>query len=176
MKDIDWSQVLLPETPLLEIFVRGTVVYLALFILLRFVIRREAGSLGVTDFLVLVLLADAAQNAMGDDYRSISDGLVLICTIVFWSYLLDWLAFRYPGWRRFVKPPRVKLVEDGHLLARNLAHEKITDEELLGEIRHHGCDDLSQVRAAYIESDGMISVIVGSGRAQGRTHKNRGVD
>ncbi|WP_346674062.1 YetF domain-containing protein [Nannocystis sp. SCPEA4] len=176
MQDIDWSKVLLPETPLLEMFVRGTVVYLALFFLLRFVIKREAGALGVTDFLVLVLLADAAQNALGDDYQSISDGLMLIGTIVFWSYLLDSLAFHYPRWRRFVKPPRVQLVADGRLLGRNLAHERITEEELLGEIRHHGCDDLSQVRAAYIESDGMISVIVGAGRSQRRSHKNRGID
>ena len=60
-----------------------------MFALLRFVLKREAGTLAITDLLVVVLIADAAQNAMADDYRSVPDGLLLVATIVFWSYALD---------------------------------------------------------------------------------------
>src|SRR5690606_22918530 len=72
----DWESILMPSTPLVEILVRGSLVYLALFALLRFVLKRETGTLGTTDLLVIVLLADAAQNALADDYTSIPDGII----------------------------------------------------------------------------------------------------
>lgn len=61
----------MPDGPVLEIIVRGTVTYLALFTLLRIILRREAGNLGITDMLVIVLLADASQNAMAGGYNSL---------------------------------------------------------------------------------------------------------
>ena len=159
MFDVDWQSVLLPDAPVAEIVVRGTVMYLALFFLLRFVLRREAGALGITDLLVIVLLADAAQNAMAGEYQSITDGLVLVVTIVAWSYVLDWLSFKSSFFRRVIRPPRVLLVRDGRALPDALEREKISMDELMGEVRTHGIDDLGRVRRAYIESDGMISVI-----------------
>ena len=162
MNDVDWAHVLMPGTPLLEIFVRGSLMYLALFALLRFVLRRETGSLGITDLLVIVLVADAAQNGMADDYRSVPDGLLLVATIVGWSHVLNLLAYRYPMWRKIIQPPRVQLVRDGHVLRNNLGHEKITEQELLAEIHSHGCENVADVRAAWIEPDGMVSVIKAS--------------
>ncbi len=88
----DWSSIFLPNTPLLEIFIRGTVVYLGIFLLLRLILKRETASIGVTDILVIVLLADAGQNAMADDYRSLPDGLLLVAVIIFWGYALDWIG------------------------------------------------------------------------------------
>ena len=72
--NVNWHDVFVPDTPLLEIFVRGTIVYLAIFALLRFVLTRQSGNLGVTDLLVIVLIADAAQNAMASEYKSVPDG------------------------------------------------------------------------------------------------------
>jgi len=54
---------LLPEIPL-ELVLRGSLIYLALFALLRIVLKREAEAMGITDLLVVVLIADAAQSAM----------------------------------------------------------------------------------------------------------------
>lgn len=156
---LDFAQMLVPDEPLLEIFVRGTLIYLGLFAMMRFLAKREAGSLGVTDLLVVVLIADAAQNGMAGDYRSISDGLILVAIIIGWSYLLDALAFRSPWWRKVLRHPSVQLVRDGRILRGNLEREMITEQELLGEIRAHGVDELRMVHAAYMESDGTISVI-----------------
>ena len=72
---IDWKAVFVPTVSLLEIVLRGTLVYLLLFFVLR-VLRREAGALGISDLLVVVLIADAAQNAMGSEYKSVTEGAV----------------------------------------------------------------------------------------------------
>src|SRR6476659_11237048 len=121
-----WRDAFAPDTPLLEIFLRGSVMYLALFGLLRGVLNRQAGNVGVTDLLVVVLIADAAQNAMASDYKSVPDGLVLVATIVFWSYTLDWLAYHFPTLRRLIHPPPLELIRDGKVIRRNLQRELIT--------------------------------------------------
>lgn len=159
----DWSEVLAPETPLLEILVRGTLVYLALFLMLRVVLKRETAGMGVTDLLVVVLIADAAQNAMANDYRSVPDGLLLVAVIIFWAYALDWLGYRFPALQNVLHPSALPLVKDGQLLQRNLRRELVTRDELMSSLRLHGVDDLSAVRVAYMESDGRISVLVKQG-------------
>src|SRR5687768_5068840 len=116
---VDWAALLAPRVPLLETLLRGSLVYLALFLLLRFVLRREAGTLGIADLLVVVLIADAAQNAMAAEYSSITDGVLLVGTIVFCAYALDWLAFRFPLFDRLVNAPPRPLVRRGRMLLRN---------------------------------------------------------
>lgn len=155
---IDWRAVFTPTINVAEIFLRGTVIYLFLFFVLR-LLRRGAGALGISDFLVIVLIADAAQNAMASDYKSITEGLLLVGTIVFWDYLLDWLSYRFPRMHRVLRPKPLLLVEDGQLQRRNLKEEMITKEELMGQLREQGIEDIAEVRKCYLEADGQISVI-----------------
>ncbi len=164
---VDWAKTFLPDTPLLEIFLRGTLTYLALFFLLRVVLKRESGGLGVTDLLVVVLIADAAQNAMADDYTSIPDGILLVATIVFWSYALNWLGYRFPCIERYVHPQPLPLIKNGQMLHRQMREELITAEELRSQLRLQGVDDPATVKAAYMEGDGRVSVIKQDGNSNG---------
>lgn len=161
---VDWHETFIPSTPILETIIRGSVVYLALFVLLRLVLKRESGGVGITDLLVIVLIADAAQNAMAGGYTSIPDGLLLVATIVGWDYTLNRLAFGFAPVRRFVHPWPLRLVEDGRLLTENMRREHITEEELMSQLRHQGFDDLTRIRAVYVEGDGRFSALQDSGR------------
>ncbi|MCC7446920.1 MAG: DUF421 domain-containing protein [Anaerolineae bacterium] len=157
--NIDWQQLFTSDTPLLEIVIRGTVMYLGLFVILRIIMKREAGTIGISDLLVVVLLADAAQNGMAGDYHSITDGLLLVLTIVAWSYVLDWVSYRFPRFRHLIQPAAIPLIKDGQLLRRNMRKELISEEELRGLVRQHGLEDFSNIRRAYLEEDGRLSVI-----------------
>jgi len=156
---VDWSALFSLDTSLLEIVVRGSMVYLSLFFLLRLVLRREAGGLGITDLLVIVLIADAVQNAMAGDYHSITDGLLLGSTIIFWSFALDWLAYHWEPFRRFMHPSPLPLLKDGQLLRANLRKELLTEDDVMAELRQQGLENLSQAKAAFLEFDGRMSII-----------------
>ena len=155
---VDWQKAFVPQLSVAEIFLRGTVVYFLLFAFLR-ILRRETGAIGITDLLVVVLIADAAQNGMARDYESVTEGVVLVATILFWSYALDWLGYRFPAFERLMHPPPLRLVEDGRLLRRNMRQELITIEDLMSAIREQGVAELADVKLASIEADGRISVI-----------------
>ena len=142
-----------------ELIARGTILYLGLVLTLRFVLRRDIGSLSVADLMFIVIVADAAQNALSGEYKSITEGAILVGTLVAWNVALDWLAYRSARFRRILEPPALPLIKDGHLVRSNLRKEWITVEELQGKLRESGIDDIAQVRAAYLESSGELGVI-----------------
>ena len=156
---IDWQTILQPNISLIEIILRGSVMYLALFILLRVILKRQAGTLGMTDLLLITLLADASQNGMAGEYKSLPEGIVLVATIIFWNYALDWLSFKSPRFRRLIEPPPLPLIKDGQLLRRNMRRELISEADLMSQLREQGVSEVSKVKEAYIERDGRISVI-----------------
>lgn len=156
---MDWASLFEFDVSPLEIFVRGSTMYWLLFALFRFVLRRDVGSITVADVLVLVLIADAAQNAMAGGYSTIAEGALLVGTIAFWNYLLDWASFHSPLVRRFAQAPPLLLIRQGRILHRNLRSEMVSLDELRAKLRQHGIDDVAQVKSAYMESDGEITVI-----------------
>lgn len=155
----DWHAIFTPTIPLLETFVRGSAMFFALFVLLRMVLKRQAGTLGMTDMLVVVLIADAAQNGMAADYHSVPDGIVLVATLVFWNYVLEWLGYHYPWMERIIHPPALPLVQGGRLMRKNMRHELISETDLMTQLRQQGIEDIAQVKRACLEGDGKISVV-----------------
>ena len=156
--EIDWQSVFIPSLHIGEIVLRGTIVYLFLFVLLR-LLRRGAGAIGISDLLVVVLIADAAQNAMASEYKSITEGLILVTTIVVWDYLLDWAGYKFAPVRRLLRPSPLLLIKDGRIQRRNLRREMITEEELIEQLREQGVETVEEVKKSHIEGDGHISVI-----------------
>ncbi len=84
---VEWDQLFGFSVPPLELVVRGTAMFFFLWLLFRVVIKRRIGAIGMADLLVLVIIADAAQNGMAGSYTSVTDACVLVSTIVLWNYL-----------------------------------------------------------------------------------------
>lgn len=154
-----WYEFLIPSMPILELVVRGGLTYLLLVLLFRVVGRREAGGLGITDLLVVVLVADAAGAGMTGDSGTVADGMVLTVTVLFLSVALDAAAYRWPRFSYLIKArPRV-LVQDGRFNQRLMRNEFMSEEEALAQLRIHGISDLSLIKSAYLESNGMVSIV-----------------
>jgi uncharacterized membrane protein YcaP (DUF421 family) len=85
--------------------------------------------------------------------------LILVSSIAFWDYFLDWLGYRFPSVRRLIRPPPLLLIKDGRMQRRNMREEMITEDELMEKLREHGIERIEEVKKAYLEGDGRISVI-----------------
>lgn len=158
---VDWNALFIPNTTLAEVVIRGTLIYLLLFFIMRFM-RREAGQIGIADVLIVVVIADAAQNAMAGPYNSITEGVVLILTITFWDFALDWLSYNVSFIGKLIHPAPLSLICDGKINLRNLRRELITEAELRSRLREEGIEHLKDVKHCYMEGDGRISVIAKS--------------
>jgi uncharacterized membrane protein YcaP (DUF421 family) len=155
---IQWDKLFVFTVSPFELIIRGTIVYLVIFVMMR-VLRREPGTVGIADLLMVVLIADASQNAMSSEYKSVLDGLVLIMTIVFWNYFIDWLTLRSRRIERFTYPDPMPLVRNGQMIPENMHKQFVTKQQLFSMLREHGVSDLSKVKVANLEGSGNVSVI-----------------
>ena len=171
---VEWQELFIPTHSILEMLVRGSVSYLALFLILRFVMKRQSSTIGIADILVIVVIADAAQNSFAKEYTSITEGIVLVLTIVFWDTALNWVSYRFKTFERLLAAAPLPLIENGRLNRRNMRREFITEDELRSHLRQEGLRDFSEVEIACLEGNGEISVVkkdrddAGNGGAAGK--------
>jgi|SRR5690349_23064992 len=156
---VHWSALFGLSVPPLELVIRGSALYLFLLLLFRVVIKRRMGAIGMADMLVLVIISDASQNAMAGEYKTVTDGFILIGTIIFWNYAFDWAGYHFPALQRVLEPAPLLLIRDGRVLRRNLRVEYVSDQELESQLREHGIEDPGEVEKAYLEPDGKLTVI-----------------
>jgi len=157
--DLNWGELFGLSVPPLELFVRASAMYFFLLALFRVVVKRRVGAIAIADLLVLVIIADASQNAMAGEYRSITDGFIVVGTIIGWNYFFDWLAYRSPAMRKLLEPAPLLIIDDGRVVPRHLRAEFITADELKSQLRQQGVNDPAEVAKAYLEPGGQISVI-----------------
>jgi uncharacterized membrane protein YcaP (DUF421 family) len=117
------------------------------------------GAIGMADILVLVIISDASQNAMAGEYKTVTDGFILISTIIAWNYLFDWAGYHFPRLQKLIEPAPLLLIRDGRVLRRNLRVEYDSDQELTSKLRESGVEDPREVDKAYLEPDGTFTVI-----------------
>lgn len=160
----------MPTVSLLELFLRASAVYLGILVAMR-VLRRQKGGLNAADLLVLIIVADAAQNAMSSDYSSLTEGAVLVGAVFFWDYALDALSFRYESIRKLLNAEPLLLIQDGELQRKNLRAEMLTVDDVMEQLREQGIDNLRAVKKCCLEADGHFSVIrVDGGEGQRPAH------
>ncbi len=163
---IDWQSMFVPTESILEILIRGSIMYLAMYALLR-LFRRQDGSIGIADVLVIVVIADAAQNGMAGDSKSITEAIILIATIIGWDLFFDWLGFKSTFVGRLLEPNPLLLIEDGKIIKKNLEKEFLTEDELLSQLRLQGLENAHSVKKCFLESNGHFSVILQTVKQKG---------
>lgn len=150
-------------TPLLEVAGRTLVVYLFLVGGLRLAGKREIGQMTTFDLVVILVLANAVQNAMVGADTSLTAGLVAAATLLVVNRGMNALRTRLPWMARWFGALPTLLIEDGRFRSEAIRREEIGEDEIRMALREHGIEEPAQVSRAYLESDGTISVIPKAG-------------
>ncbi len=146
-------------TPIWQIVLRTVAVYLVVLVGLRLFGKRQLGQMSIGDLVMILLIANAVQNAMVGSDTSLTGGLVAAVTLLLLNLVVVRAISRsHLGERVFEGEPTL-LVKDGSYLERNIRREGLAPEEVDMAIREHGFDAVSSIRVAYLEADGTISVI-----------------
>jgi uncharacterized membrane protein YcaP (DUF421 family) len=148
-----------PGVSLAEKIVRPIVIYLFLIVILRIGGRRELAQMNAFDLVVLLMLANAVQNAIIGDDNSLIGGMVGGATLVLLNLGVNWYLYRHPTVERRVEGEPTLLVKDGRLLHDNLRRELITEEELLSMVHRQGVDHFEHCAEVILETSGTISVL-----------------
>jgi uncharacterized membrane protein YcaP (DUF421 family) len=149
--------------PWWEFILRGVIVYFFLIVLLRLTGKRQIGQMAPFDLVLLLVLSNAVQNAMNGGDNSITAGVVSAVTLVGVNWLVGLLTYKSKRMESLVEGRPEVLIHNGKLFEKALQHTKITHHELMTALRAAGCSTTEEVHAAFLETDGSISVIAKKG-------------
>jgi len=150
---------LAPWPVLLNVALRTTVVYFALLTALRLTGTRQLGQMSTFDLVLLLIIANAVQNAMVGPDTSLAGGLVAAGVLITWHRAIDWWRRRSRGAAKLLAGEGIMLIHHGTVLETHCARAGITRDELRQALREHGVADVADVLLAVLEPDGAVSVI-----------------
>ena len=143
----------------MDIVLRASAIFILLFVLLRLFGKRQLGQMTPFEFVALIVVGDFVQQAITHNDFSITAGILAVTTFGFWSLVLGWVSYRSDTMRRLLEgQPRI-LIQDGKLLETVLQRDKITQAEVLSEMRLAGIAQLDEVQWGILEPNGKISFL-----------------
>jgi uncharacterized membrane protein YcaP (DUF421 family) len=152
------SSMWIPEVGVFELIVRGVLVYLVLFVLLRFIGKKHVGELSPFDLVVLLIISETVDGSLIGDDHSLTGGLISAATLVVVVQLVGYFTWRFRKLEKVVDGIPQILVRHGQVRDNVLDQEQVTRAELLEAIRREGCSALTNVRFAILETDGSITL------------------
>lgn len=152
---------------LLFVALRTAGLYLGLLVAMRVVGKRKVGQMAPSDIVVLLLIGDAAQNAMTGGDATFWGSIVAVLALLGTDHAVAWATWRFRRLEQFLEGRPLALFRGGQFDDDTLRREKITRQDLATALRAHGCDTLDGVREIVLEPNGMVTLLRerGSGAA-----------
>jgi uncharacterized membrane protein YcaP (DUF421 family) len=147
------------QVPYWALLLRGILVYTVVFLLLRMMGKRELGQMTVFDLVVILLIANAVQNAMTGPDTTVWGGMVVAFVLLVVNRAVASLRRRGGFWGRMIEGTPTILVQNGRFVAQHLHKEGLIEDEVMAAVREHGLESLQQVELAVLEVDGSISIV-----------------
>lgn len=141
------------------IILRTVIVYLFIIVGLRLGGKREVGQMAPFDFALILLIANAVQNAMVGPDSSLVGGLVAAGVLIILNSALGMVAARSRRVERLLRGRARVLIFHGHVQEANLEAEKMSHADLLQALRENGVASIEECRLAVLEVDGTVSVV-----------------
>ena len=154
---------------------KTTVIYVFLVLGLRLFGKRALGQMSIYDLVLIIVLANAVQNAMVGNDNTLAGGLVSASTLLLLNRLTTALVTSSPRAERFMIGDPIVLVDHGHPVTSSMRREGISEDQIMEAVREHEIDDLREVRLAVLEADGTISIVPTASRVHRIRRHYRGV-
>jgi uncharacterized membrane protein YcaP (DUF421 family) len=143
----------------MDIVFRSTVMFFAVFGLLRLLGKRELSQLTPFELVVLIVMGDLIQQGVTHNDFSVTGAVLAVATFAFWSLVLAWTVYLFPRIQDYVDgAPRI-LIRNGKLLDGNLRRDRLTRADVESEMRLAGISHMDKVAWAILEPEGRISFI-----------------
>lgn len=153
------SQLFELSMPWWEFCLRAVVVYVVLLVLLRLTGKRSVGQFTPFDMILLILLGSAVQNALLGEDTSLLGGIILAATLIALNWSVGFVSARSRTVDILIEGEAVLLARDGRIFHKVLEREQISPNDFEEALRGHGLIDVQNVRCAFLETNGAISII-----------------
>lgn len=146
------------ELDLTGIILRVSVMYLYAVALVRVAGKQTLGQLTGMDLVVTLIVGDLFDDIFWVEVP-IAQGMLAFAVVIFAHILVTFVSSRNVRFYRLVTPPARMLVEDGKLMQKSLQQERLRPEELQSDLRIVGQEHLKEIKQAWLEPNGQVSVV-----------------
>jgi uncharacterized membrane protein YcaP (DUF421 family) len=157
----DLARMLVGDEPplfLLEIALRTVIIYVYTLALIRWIGSRSIAQLSLVEFLLVIALGSAVGDAMFYPDVPLLHCMMVITVVILLDKMLSRLLVQHPKLENIIEGVSVEVVRDGLIDHKTLSHANLGHDELFEQLRLKDVGNLNEVRAAYLETNGMISV------------------
>ena len=144
---------------MITILFRTLVIYVALNAAVRLMGKRQIGELEVSDFVTTLLISEIASLPVTNQEIPVLYALLPIAVLLFLEVISSWLLLRFPNAKPWLSARPTVLIHKGVLQQKALDDNRVSVEELMGEIRQQGYANPSQVSEAILEKNGKLTVL-----------------
>lgn len=144
----------------MESVLRGVAVYVFLLFIFRIAGKRTLSQTTTFDLVLLLIISETTQQAMVDNDHSITNGMLLITTLVGMTILLSVLKQRFPKLDVALEGAPLILIDQGKMLKDRMEKCRVDESEILSAARMaQGLVAMDQIKYAILERNGDISII-----------------
>ncbi len=142
----------------LNLVIRAIVVFFSVLLLLRISGKKQIGQMGATEFVAILLISNAVQNAMNGGDNSLSGGVLLAAVLIALSSGISYFSYRSARFRMIFEGTPTLLVFHGKVIPKHLHKEQLSEAELKVLLRKQGIHEFRCIQSAILESDGTLTV------------------
>lgn len=159
MRDFDWHAMWFPKWPPWEVALRAAITYVVLQLLVRLAGSKAVSRYSTADIVLVFLIAQAARQTIVGTDISITNAAVGLATLFLLDWLVTSLSARSSKIADIAQGRVHQLVRNGEVVEAALRRTHVSKDELLAQVRRHHRTSLDDVRDAYLERSGHISLI-----------------
>lgn len=144
----------------MDAVLRGAVIYLTLFVLMRASGKRTFAQITPFDFVLLLIVGEATQQGLlGNDF-SITNAILVVATLIALDALVAGLQQRWPVFAKLVEGAPLVLVDRGHPIPRRMRRARVSELDVLEQARlSQGLESIGGIKYAVLERSGHISIV-----------------
>ena len=144
----------------MESVIRGLIVYAFLLLVFRLAGKRTLSESTNFELVLLLIISETTQQAMVDNDHSVTNGFLLILTLVGCTVTLAWLKQRFPKWEKVLDDVPTIVVENGRLLPDRMQKLQVDEQDILESARElQALENIGEIKYAIVERNGNITVI-----------------
>ncbi len=144
----------------METVIRSAVIYLALLLVFRISGKRSLAQITTFDFILLLIISEAVQQAMLTNDYSVTNALLVIITLISLDIFIAWLGRKFKPASHWINSTPVVLVENGKPIEDRMQKSQVQEDDILSQARQlQGISRMDQIQYAILERSGGITVI-----------------
>lgn len=156
----EWHRILMNDAStnfLFEVALRTTIMFITLLVVLKLAGKRGIKQLSIFEMVIIISLGSAAGDPMFYDDVGIIPAIVVFIVVVLFYRIITWLTGKSPLVERLLEGKTICLIDDS-VLTKNFKDESLGLDELFTFLRLNNVEHLGQVKKAYLETSGDVSV------------------